>query len=50
MDEKISKKVILTENDHKLYENWDYVSYNSFEEEVVDLLMLQEISVIILLL
>ena len=46
VDEKASRKIILTEDDHKLYENWDFVSHCSFEEEIVDLLILQETTVI----
>ena len=41
-DEKISKKLILTEDDHKLYEKWDFLSKRSFQEEVVDFLTFEE--------
>ena len=46
VDEKASRKILLTEDDHKLYENWDFISHSSFEEEIVDLLIQQEITVI----
>jgi hypothetical protein len=41
-DEKISKKLILTEDDHKMYEKWDFLSKRSFQEEVVDFLTFEE--------
>lgn len=41
-DEKISKKLILTEEDHKMYEKWDFLSKRSFQEEVVDFLTFEE--------
>jgi hypothetical protein len=41
-DEKISKKLILTEDDHKMYEKWDFLSKRSFQEEVVDFLLRKE--------
>lgn len=41
-DEKISKKLILTEEDHKTYEKWDFLSKRSFQEEVVDFLTFEE--------
>ena len=46
VDEKVSRQILLTEDDHKLYENWDFISHTSFEEEIVDLLIQQEITVI----
>lgn len=41
-DEKVSKKLILTEDDHKMYEKWDFLSKRSFQEEVVDFLTFEE--------
>jgi hypothetical protein len=41
-DEKISKKLILTEDDHKTYEKWEFLSKRSFQEEVVDFLTFEE--------
>lgn len=39
------KRVVLTDDDHLLYENWDFGSRSCFEEEVVELLVCEEISV-----
>jgi hypothetical protein len=41
-DEKLSKKFILTEEDHKTYEKWEFISKRSFQEEVVDFLTFEE--------
>jgi hypothetical protein len=41
-DEKISKKLILSEDDHKTYEKWEFLSKRSFQEEVVDFLTFEE--------
>ena len=45
--EKESRKVLLTEADHSLFQDWEYISQSSFEEEIVELLVCEEISVII---
>jgi hypothetical protein len=39
------KRIVLTDDDHLLYENWDFGSRSCFEEEVVELLVCEEISV-----
>ena len=44
-DEKSFKKVDLTESDHKIYEKWDFMSIKSFQEEVVEFLIYEEIVV-----
>jgi hypothetical protein len=41
-DEKISRKLILSEDDHKTYEKWEFLSKRSFQEEVVDFLTFEE--------
>ena len=41
-DEKVSKKLVLTEDDHKMYEKWDFLSKRSFQEEVVDFLTFED--------
>ena len=41
-DEKVSKKLLLTEEDQKTYENWEFLSKRSFQEEVVDFLTYEE--------
>ena len=41
-DEKSSRKVLLTDQDHRLYCNWNFVSQSSFEQEIVDFLILEE--------
>lgn len=47
--EKESRKVLLTDEDHLLFQDWEYISQSSFEEEIVELLVCEEISVITLL-
>lgn len=44
-DEKISKKLVLTDEDHKTYEKWEFISKRSFQEEVVDFLTFEEMLV-----
>ena len=41
-DDRISKKIILTDEDHKTYEKWEFISKRSFQEEVVNFLTLEE--------
>ena len=41
-DEKDSRKIILTEEDQKNYEQWEFISKRSFQEEVVEFLLLEE--------
>ena len=41
-DDKAYRKVILTEDDQKLYGKWAYVSHNCYEEEIIDLLISEE--------
>jgi hypothetical protein len=45
--EKESRKMVLTDEDHLLFQDWEYISQSSFEEEIVELLVCEEISVII---
>lgn len=41
-DEKASKKIVLTEEDHKVYEKWHFISSRAYEEEVVEFLLFEE--------
>jgi len=41
-DEKDSRKIVLTEDDQKNYEQWEFISKRSFQEEVVEFLLLEE--------
>ena len=34
--------MLLTDEDHKIYENWEFISKKSFQEEVVEYLMYEE--------
>jgi hypothetical protein len=34
--------MLLTDDDHKIYENWEFISKRSFQEEVVEFLMYEE--------
>lgn len=43
--EKESRRVVLTNEDRALFLDWEYVSKSSFEEEIVELLVCEEISV-----
>lgn len=42
-DEIASKKIVLVEEDHKHYEGWEYISINSFQQEVVEFMRNEEI-------
>ena len=42
LDEKLSKKIQLTEEDHSTYDHWEFISRRSFQEEVVEFLLLEE--------
>ncbi len=42
-DVKACKKVVLTADDHKQYEGWDFTSQSAFQEEVVEFLTYEEI-------
>lgn len=44
-DETECKKAELTDEDQARYAHWDYVCKTSFENEVVELLVIQEPSV-----
>ena len=39
---KQSRKILLTDDDHKIYENWEFISKRSFQEEVVEYLIYEE--------
>jgi hypothetical protein len=41
-DDNVSKKLVLTPEDHKTYEKWEFISKRSFQEEVVDLYLYEE--------
>ena len=41
-DDKNSKKIVLTDEDQKTYEKWDFISKRSFQEEVVDFYICEE--------
>ena len=41
-DAKESRKVSLIDDDHKIYENWEFISKKYFQEEVVEYLMFEE--------
>lgn len=34
--------MLLSDDDHKIYENWEFISKRSFQEEVVEFLMYEE--------
>ena len=42
LDEKLSKKVQLTDEDHSMYDHWEFISRRSFQEEVVEFLIIEE--------
>ena len=42
LDEKLSKKVLLTDEDHSMYDHWEFISRRSFQEEVVEFLIIEE--------
>lgn len=44
-DDKQSRKVVLTDADHKQYENWQFTSIRAYQEEVVEFLLMEEILV-----
>lgn len=44
-DEKAFKKVELTEDDHKIYNDWEFISAKQFQEEVVEFLIYEDILV-----
>jgi hypothetical protein len=41
-DDKNSKKIVLSDEDQKTYEKWDFISKRSFQEEVVDFYICEE--------
>lgn len=41
-DDKLNKKIQLTEEDHSTYDNWEFISRRSFQEEVVEYLIIEE--------
>jgi hypothetical protein len=41
-DDKITRKLQLTCEDHSMYSNWEFISKRSFQEEVVEYLVMEE--------
>lgn len=41
-DEREARRVMLSEEDHKMYTSWEFISKRSFQEEVVQFLQLEE--------
>jgi hypothetical protein len=41
-DEKKSKKLVLTEEEHRNYDKWNFISKRSYQEEVVHFLTFEE--------
>ena len=41
-DDKASKKIVLTDEDQKTYEKWEFISKRSFQEEIVDFYIHEE--------
>ena len=44
-DDKESRKIVLSETDTKVYEHWQFTSNRSFQEEVVEFLLFEEVNV-----
>ena len=44
-DEKLSNKIVLTEEDQKIYENWDFINVSAYQNEVVEFLRFEEVLV-----
>jgi beta-adrenergic-receptor kinase len=44
-DEKSFKKVDLTDEDHKVYEKWDFISLKSFQDEITEFLIYEDVFV-----
>ena len=44
-DEKQSSKLVLTEEDQKIYEQWEFINMSSYQNEVVEFLRFEEILV-----
>jgi beta-adrenergic-receptor kinase len=42
-DDKASRKIVLTEEDQKTYEKWEFISKRSFQEEIVDFYIYEEL-------
>lgn len=45
-DEKLSNKIVLTEEDQKIYENWDFINVSAYQNEVVEFLRFEEVLVL----
>lgn len=41
-DDKVTRKLQLTCEDHSMYSNWEFISKRSFQEEVVEYLVIEE--------
>jgi hypothetical protein len=37
-----SRKILLSDDDHNIYEKWEFICKRSFQEEVVEFLMHEE--------
>ena len=48
-DEKLSNKIVLTEEDQKIYENWDFINVSAYQNEVVEFLRFEEVLVYIVI-
>lgn len=44
-DEKQSTKLFLTDEDQKVYENWEFINLSSYQNEVVEFLRFEEVLV-----
>ena len=44
-DEKQSTKLFLTDEDQKVYENWELINLSSYQNEVVEFLRFEEVLV-----
>ena len=41
-DERVSRRLLLTDDDHRTYEKWEFLSKPSFQEEIVDFLTFED--------
>ena len=42
LDDKLNKNIILTEEDQSMYDHWEFLSRRSFQEEIVEFLIIEE--------
>ena len=41
-DERVSRRILLTDDDQRTYEKWEFLSKPSFQEEIVDFLTFED--------